>query len=143
MYFYNLIFTLKFKTMNTANKLTLIARESVKQLKTNNNDVHTSDSVDKNSILHFEYIKNKCEELARQGFGSVRVKLDKSYDMFHIEENRGTSYSTERVVELLNSEGFIWKNEVTDYYDAFSDVLIWCVDLPEANNEISMFTNRE
>ena len=53
-------------------------------------------------------------------------------DLFNVDEGRNSCYSADFVFSLLNREGFIWKNEPTDYYDAISDVIIWDRELPQA-----------
>lgn len=86
------------------------------------------------SHQYVRYIKLRCKELALKGYGSVEIKMDKTTDLFNIDEGRNSCYSVNFVLKLLNQEGFIWKNEQTDFYDAISDVLIWDKDLPQAPN---------
>ena len=84
------------------------------------------------SHQYVRFVKQRCKELASKGYGSVEIKLDKTTDLFNVDEGRNSCYSAEFVFSLLNREGFIWKNEPTDYYDAISDVIIWDRELPQA-----------
>ena len=118
--------------MNTANKLAQIAKENRKPTETSEVDTFRK-KISYASHTHVEYLKQKCEELALKGYGSVKITLDQTTDLFNIIEEAGNSYySANHVMSLLNVEGFTWKNEVTNHYYAFSDVLVWERDLPQA-----------
>ncbi len=86
------------------------------------------------SHQYVRFVKERCKELASKGYGSVEIKIDKTTDLFNVDENRNSCYSADFVFTLLNNEGFTWKNEPVDYYDAISDVLIWDANLSQAPN---------
>ena len=119
--------------MKTASKLAQLARANQ-----NKQEKPMVDSLQKKvswgSHQYVRYVKQKCKELALKGYGSVEIKLDKTTDLFNIDEGRNSCYSADFVFTLLNREGFIWKNEPTDFYDAISDILIWDRELPQAPN---------
>ena len=119
--------------MITASKLAQLARANQ-----NKQEKPMVDSLQKKvswgSHQYVRYVKQKCKELALKGYGSVEIKLDKTTDLFNIDEGRNSCYSADFVFTLLNREGFIWKNEPTDFYDAISDILIWDRELPQAPN---------
>ena len=121
------------KDMNTATKLAQIARANQKKNTPDTSPFHKfHHKVRWASHQYVRYVKTRCKEIAIKGYGSVEIKLDKTTDIFNVDEHRNSCYSAEFVIKLLNNEGFIWKNEPTDYYDAVSDVIIWDKDLPQA-----------
>ena len=119
--------------MITASKLAQLARANQ-----NKQEKIMVDSFQKKvfwgSHQYVRYVKQRCKELALKGYGSVEIKLDKTTDLFNTDEGRNSCYSADFVFTLLNREGFIWKNEPTDFYDAISDILIWDRELPQAPN---------
>jgi len=125
--------TKKIKVMITASKLAQLARANQ-----NKQEKIMVDSFQKKvfwgSHQYVRYVKQRCKELALKGYGSVEIKLDKTTDLFNTDEGRNSCYSADFVFTLLNREGFIWKNEPTDFYDAISDILIWDRELPQAPN---------
>lgn len=95
------------------------------------NPNHLQNKVAWASHQHVRNIKKYCYSLAKQGFGSVHIKLDKTFDLFQIDENRGSTYSAKFVEKLLNQEGFTLDLQ-DDCYDAISSLLIWDDTLPTA-----------
>lgn len=79
--------------------------------------------------LSKEYVKgviNRCEELAKLGYGSVAIKIDCTTDLFDTIESCRSGYSHDTVVNLLAEEGFSLEF-IEDFYDAKSYILYWQV----------------
>ena len=78
------------------------------------------------SKSYVESVIIRCEELANLGYGSVEIKIDCTTDLFDVIELNGTGYSHNKVVSLLQEEGFNLEF-IEDYYDAKSYILSWQV----------------
>lgn len=88
--------------------------------------------VAKNTEKYVKYVMTRCEELARKGYGSVLIKIDRTTDIFMQIESDNKGYSADHVVSLLLAEGFKLK-QGDDFYDAVSYILTWSdLNLPEA-----------
>jgi hypothetical protein len=90
---------------------------------------------------YVRYVIKRCKELASKGYGSVKITIDRTTDMFDVDEGRNSCYSYSFVCKLLVQEGFTfdWYGEDScDHYDAVSGTLIWDETLPKFPEEISM-----
>lgn len=76
------------------------------------------------SHQYVRYVIKRCKELASKGYGGVLITIDKTTDMFEMDEGRNSCYSHNFVVQLLQQEGFVL-NPFEDYYDAQSYILYW------------------
>lgn len=114
----------------TANKLAQIARENQKQIKRNS----FAEKIKWESHQYVRYVKQRCETLALKGYGSVRITIDKTVDIFQTDEHRNSCYSFDFVCTLLKREGFKFGKYITDHYDAMSLDLIWEETLSKAPN---------
>lgn len=87
---------------------------------------------------YVKYVFKRAEEMAKKGYGSCVIKIDRTYDLFSTDEQRNSCYSAEFVCKLLSQEGFKFGNEYEDYYDAFSNTIIWNENLPTSDEKIGM-----
>ena len=93
------------------------------------------------SHQYVRYVIKRCKELASKGYGSVKITIDKTTDMFGVDEGRNSCYSESFVCKLLSQEGFTidWYGEdARDHYDAISGTLIWDETLPKSPDRIGM-----
>lgn len=119
--------------MNTANKLSQIARAN-QQVKKSNSQQDLQKKISWGSHQYVRFVKNQCKELASKGYGSVEIKIDRTTDLFNIDEGLNRCYSLSFVVTLLQQEGFKLLTK-EDYYDAQSYNLVWDKDLPQCLSE--------
>ena len=124
--------------MNTASKLAEIAKANHKPV--NNNILNTFDKKVKwGSHQYVRFVINEAKERASKGFGSVKITIDKTTDLFNLDEGRNSCYSSALVCSLLHQQGFKFNNEeFEDHYDAFSFRLVWDDTLPTSPNKIGM-----
>jgi hypothetical protein len=66
----------------------------------------SDDDVSRGSMLKFNSILQRIEEIAKKGNGSCFIILDKTYDLFKTQELRSRVYSEKEVVSLLKMQGF-------------------------------------
>lgn len=98
------------------------------------------------SHQYVRYVIKRCEELAKQGYGAVGITIDETTDQYYgMDKGRNSCYSSALVVALLKQHGFTFGSEYNEtlqvnHYDAFSDVLVWKTELPQApkSQEIGM-----
>lgn len=89
------------------------------------------------SHQYVRYVVNQCKELASKGYGSVEIKIDRTTDLFQIDEGRNSCYSAEFVSILLQQNGFVFDGLI-DHYDAFSTILTWDKELPQAPSSMKI-----
>ena len=111
--------------MNYAQKLAQVALVN-KPVKTTSLYEKTQKKIRWGSHQYVRYVLKRCEELAKQGYGSVEIKIDRTADLFGIDEGLNSFYSHDSVVKLLEDEGFQLE-EREDYYLAQSYILYWQV----------------
>ncbi len=123
--------------MKTASKLAQLAKANQKKQE------NPLDAFDKRvrwgSHQYVRFVKQECKKLALQGYGSVSITIDRTTELFTVDEKNNRCYSYTFVVRLLRNEGFTFSTKETDYvdhYDAFTSVLIWDNDLPKAPNSM-------
>lgn len=88
---------------------------------------------------YVRYVVKEATERASKGFGSVRITIDKTSDLFGVDEKRNSCYSSEFVCQLLSQKGFRFDHEeYEDHYDAFSTNIIWDDSLPKSPVRIGM-----
>lgn len=122
--------------MNTAIKLSQLARDNKKKQEENPLDAFDK-KVRWGSHQYVRFLKKECKKLALQGYGSVRITIDRTTELFMTDEGRNSCYSSSFVISLLCNEGFRFSQKEGDYedhYDAFTNVLIWDENLPQAPN---------
>jgi hypothetical protein len=126
--------------MNTASKLAQLARANQKK-----QEKPIVDSFQKKvswgSHQYVRFVKERCKELALKGYGGVEIKIDKTTDLFGVDEGRNSCYSHAFVLKLLQQEGFdIYDTPEGDCYDAQIYTLFWAYNLPFApsNEKIGM-----
>jgi len=90
-------------------------------------------TLEENAKAYVEYAKAKAEAAAEEGYGSIEMTLDTTYDQSGLDE--GFAYESRRVEELLLDEGLAFY-EITDHYDAVTYELIWNSDLPKSPDKI-------
>lgn len=77
---------------------------------------------------YVHYVINECKKLAQRGYGFVKITIDKTTDLFMMDEGRNSCYSAEFIKNLLQQEGFTFgkenENSYKNHYDAFSDILV-------------------
>lgn len=74
---------------------------------------------------------------ATNGYGRTDIIIDRTTDMFNVDEDRGSSYSHDVVYRLLEQEGFSIE-EKEDLYDAVVYEISWNKDLPKDKDRIGM-----
>lgn len=123
--------------MNTATKLASLARANQSPVKSSSSDFEKK--VRWGSHQYVRFVVNEAKERAMKGFGSVVITIDKTTDLFSVDEGRNSCYDSSFVCELLHKEGFTLDNgQYEDHYDAFSTILIWDKGLPQSPNRIGM-----
>ena len=123
--------------MNTASKLAQLARANQKKQEVNPYESFKK-KVKWGSHQYVRFVKERCKELALKGYGGVEITIDKTTDLFDIDEGRNSCYSSEFVCQLLGREGFVFGDEYEDHYDAFSNDLIWDKELPKAPDSMKI-----
>lgn len=104
--------------MTTAEKLAQVAKQNQPK------KVEFQKKVRWGSHQYVRYIIKRCKELALKGYGSVEITIDKTTDLFQVDEGRNSCYSHDFVVQLLQKEGFKLQ-ALEDFYDAQSYILYW------------------
>lgn len=122
-----------------ADEFKIIAQSVIEQMPIsyNNPEKLWSKQVSIGSHKKFESILNHVENLAKNGYGSVNIKLDKTTDMFMVKESKSRFYSEQEVCTLLINEGFKL-TPIEDFYEAQSYHLIWHDDLVKSYCNIGM-----
>lgn len=129
--------------MKTADKLSKIARTNQPEQVKENLYESFNNKVNLGSLKYVDFVINQCKELSMKGYGSVKITIDKTTDLFNTDEGRNSCYSSQLVVSLLTKEGFEFlsyydKNVYIDHYDAFSDIISWDKTLSTAPNSMKI-----
>jgi hypothetical protein len=120
--------------MKTANKLASIAQANQKPVVSQTNK--TEKQLKWASHQHMRNLSKKFLELASQGYGSVCIKLDYTYDNFMVQE-KPTSYIGSFVQQLLSNEGYKL-TLIDDCMDALIIKVEWSTH-PEHKTTIGMY----
>ena len=124
--------------MNTASKFAQIAQANHKPV-VNNSYEDFQKKVRWGSHQYVRFVIKEIEQRALKGFGSVDITIDKTTDLFNVDEGRNSCYSSGFVCDLLTQKGFSFNNGYyEDHFDAFSTTLIWSKDLPKSPDKIGM-----
>ena len=91
-----------------------------------------NDKVVEGSHKYANFVIKECTELALRGFGCVKVSMDKTTDIYNIDEGFNSCYSVDIIKNILKDKGFIWRNYPADEFYTYTDTLIWNKDLPKA-----------
>ena len=123
---------------NTANRLASIAQANQKS-KVKDPMIAFQKKVRWGSHQYVRHVVKRAEKEAELGYGSVRITIDKTTDLFQTDEGRNSCYDSSFVCGLLSQQGFKFNNgEYADHYDAFSTELVWDKNLPTSPNKIGM-----
>lgn len=77
---------------------------------------------------YVEFVLRKCQEKAANGMGGTVIAIDKTTDLFGIDEGRDSAYSHDAVVTILKQKELALE-EIEDMYDTIVYNLIWDKDL--------------
>ena len=122
-----------------ANELAKIAQSVIEQMPVEYNkpEFNWNDELSIGSHKKVNSIIKQVEELALKGYGSVKITLDKTTDVFMVSELENRFYSETEVCNLLCNEEFTLE-PIEDYYDAQSYLLVWHKDLLKYPKSIGM-----
>lgn len=82
--------------------------------------------LDTNARRTAEYVASQCLKAARNGFGSILGKFDKTWSMTQLNEGRSSTYEINDVYNILvNEYGLIIETCIEDHYDAETTKIIW------------------
>ena len=91
------------------------------------------------SHQYVRFVIKSCTELASLGYGSVEITIDRTTDLFEVDEKRNSCYSADFVYELLLEQGFEFdKSMDIDHYDAISTIIVWDKTLPKAPSSMNI-----
>lgn len=82
----------------------------------------TEQKLQDNAHAYLDYVENCIDRAAKEGYGSLEITIDRTYDMFNIVECPTTTYSYNYVVKKLLLRGY-QLDQIEDHYDAISFLL--------------------